>query len=295
MSFYLYRSTPNGNEVLSLINSNKLTFAPQNGAPLSFVGQSGHQANTITTGKIYFPVISQQDGIYYIYATSDRSTFALAKSNKLTGRLFIYIPPGNTYIAGCNLNGQFFVYGSSLDNSVLADFNSQLLDIIWLVSTDGNQNIIARDCIPNCQGKKCTDNDGCGQPCGCSEDQICLNSGICQGQNLTIPICLDESQYPNSSGTNAPINCAGFCFGHCPNGYQCVRDKYGNNGCIPIQGTNTDQLKTVFIVAFIIMSLVLIITILWLFGRKRGQYEPPKEKINAYERMDSAVRSPVPF
>jgi hypothetical protein len=285
MSFYLYRATPNGNQVLSLSDSDKITFGSQDKAvPLSFVGLSGHQARILTTGKIYFPIISQADGIYYIYTTSNSLVFSLSKSTDLPGRIFIYLPIGHTYTVGCNLNGQFFIYGSTLDNSILAEFDNSILDIIWLTPVDGSQNIIAKDCISNCDGKKCTDDDGCGNPCGCPIEtnasnktnsiqattggQICLESGVCQNNlnpNLPMPVCLDASQYPDSSGSGTPIKCEGFCFGHCPDGYQCIRDKYGNYNCIEVPGTNAGSINTIFIVAlFVIAGLSLVIIIVWL-------------------------------
>ena len=83
----------------------------------------------------------------------------------------------------------------------MAEFNISLTDLIFMKRLDQSEKrsrqtsckreesrlkplseILARDCTPNCAGKKCTDDNGCGLPCGCPEGKICLSSGICTNQ-----------------------------------------------------------------------------------------------------------------
>lgn len=97
------------------------------------------------------------------------------------------------YTYNCNLNGYFFVHGETLDKSDVANFNSSLTDLIFIRRKDQDtpfisnscqgksrqkqckkkckkrscsrevkeckklSEILAKDCIPNCNGKKCTD------------------------------------------------------------------------------------------------------------------------------------------
>lgn len=80
-------------------------------------------------------------------------------------------------------------------------------------------------CTPNCEGKKCSDDDGCGTPCGCaSVDDQCCGDGTCQpadGECTCTPVCKDLLGNDYECGDNG---CNGSC-GDCDTGFVCEGHK----------------------------------------------------------------------
>ena len=65
-------------------------------------------------------------------------------------------------------------------------------------------------CTPSCEGKLCTDDNGCGYPCGCKSNEECnTNSGVCE----CVPSC--EGKECGDDG------CGGTC-GECAGDETCT-------------------------------------------------------------------------
>jgi agmatine/peptidylarginine deiminase len=102
----------------------------------------------------------------------------------------------------------------------------------YYCGTDGGADpsgAFPKDCVscdPNCEGKACDQDDGCGMPCGCPQGQVCENS-----QCVTCePQC--EGKVCGDNG------CGGTC-GECQDGQFCSTD-----GTKCVQATLTQCLGT---------------------------------------------------
>ena len=116
-----------------------------------------------------------------------------------------------------------------------------------------NDIMVGSNCVPNCLGKSCSDDNGCGSQCGCINGQICNPAaGICQN-SIPGPVC----NLYNLCGQGA-----GKCIGFCINGKICQRNIDGFAQCItsPISVgaiilTIISILSLLFLVVVIIMSI----------------------------------------
>lgn len=118
---------------------------------------------------------------------------------------------------------------------------------------DPNANIllIGPHCVPNCQGKKCSSDNGCGKPCGCPDGKVCNpKTGECDNPPPN-PLCTADSPCGSANG---------LCAGHCPSGSTCARDANGRARCVPIP-TNT---YIWWLIAFIV--IIFLIGLFLYFG-----------------------------
>ena len=93
-------------------------------------------------------------------------------------------------------------------------------------------------CTPQCTGKSCKDDDGCGKPCGCNDPkETCTDEGICE----CIPKCEGKNCGDNGCGGTC-----GECTGEneicgvnqtCECVPQCAGKQCGDNGCGGVCGT----------------------------------------------------------
>ncbi len=91
-------------------------------------------------------------------------------------------------------------------------------------------------CTPSCNGKKCTEDDGCGNKCVCLSGLVCKDDGSC-----CTPQCAGE----NMCGSDG---CGGSC-GTCMTGSVCLNGtcctpncdgkQCGSNGCKGLCGTGS--------------------------------------------------------
>jgi len=118
--------------------------------------------------------------------------------------------------------------------------------------------IVKPTCKPNCTGKKCTDDDGCGNVCGCPEGKICdPATGECVNPPL-MPLC--EANVPCGSRN-------GRCEGRCPPGSFCKRDVNGFARCV--REDDNPAILGLIILIFIIIVLSIILGGLSINGSLR--------------------------
>ena len=67
-------------------------------------------------------------------------------------------------------------------------------------------------CPPNCTGKSCADDNGCGKPCGCPAGKKCCWDGKCHNVCPCVPQC---------DGKECGNDCCGGVCGECPVGAFC--------------------------------------------------------------------------
>lgn len=109
--------------------------------------------------------------------------------------------------------------------------------------------IIGSDCIPNCIGKKCNDDNGCGKPCGCPKNQQCdQETGKCSGQKCK----LNEP-----CGSNG-----GRCPGKCPKGKTCKRDPNGRWFCGTEDTLSSTNIAIISLVCVILILLLIILILI---------------------------------
>lgn len=296
--YNLYKQGPSVKQKLSIIGLTEdksgyeisFTDVCERYAILSFYFTDirGYIAKFLVTERVYFPVVilCDDDGknqqVFYLYATDQKEQFLLKSCKQLQDRIFLYLPPGSPenpaiYTYNCNLNGSFFVHGKTLDSSTLAEFNSELTDLIFIrkmgeekpfnhkkKSCNCKAQILARDCKEECTGKKCMDDSGCGLPCGCPPGKICLESGECIGDKsikpLSPPICSESSPCGSQNGS---------CFGSCPNGFECVKDSNNNFFCKQINLSKGSMICVWIAIILIILAFVVAFIVFWCFWNKR--------------------------
>jgi len=283
--FNLYRQCPLQKEVLSFseIDKDKHIFmmcfknSSDQKAFFNFVNVDGYIAKFLVTDKVYFPVVILRDEQnneqkWYFYSAGQTDKFFLKQSDQLKDRIFLYFPPGTldkpaTYTFDCNLSGYFFVHGNTLNTSTTAEFNSSLTDLIFLGKKESNRckkkcpEVLARDCTSNCSGKNCTEDNGCGLPCGCPEGKICLSSGTCadkEDNSRFKPICPETS---NCGGQD------GFCSGICPKGFKCAQDGRGRFFCKKVKTDSWLKAYTWFIIILIVIAFLIALIIFWCFRK----------------------------
>ena len=97
-----------------------------------------NRIDQLEKGKIYFVSTFINEKEYALYrGYTENSLFGLLNSgsNKLSGRLFIYLPNiKKAYTSKSNLNGVFFIAGESLQEASVAEFNSKASDILFLTN-----------------------------------------------------------------------------------------------------------------------------------------------------------------
>ncbi len=87
--------------------------------------------------KIYFLSAFIDNKQYFIYRGYGENSLFGILSNKLDGRLFLYLPQINkNYTSKSNLNGCFFISGPSVVNAAVAEFNSKACDVLFLTKND---------------------------------------------------------------------------------------------------------------------------------------------------------------
>jgi len=208
----------------------------------NFANAAGHQAKFLSNGMLYFPVVGDK----YLYYSEGR--FSLQPDNGFPGRVFLYMPPGKEYSIDTNLAGMFFVAGNSLNQS--RSIWTSLGDQYYLGHLD-DPTTLSQDCIPNCAGKTCNQDNGCGLPCGCPNGRVCLENGTCGLVNTGDLVCPDNVPCGSSNGQ---------CFGNCPFGYQCVQTWRGKYFCQRYLDNR------VLFGLFIFLIVVLIATAIIVFG-----------------------------
>lgn len=158
-----------------------------------FVDLRGYVAKYLVTGITYFPVVTQtkngKTANYYMYATNN-GKFTLDIKG-LKDRLFLYLAPGTKekraiYKYRDNLTGSFFIHADELNKSNPANFGYGTTDLVRLVNPNSLPDyyqdfceILAEDCEAKCEGKLCNEYNGCGLPCGCSDNSLCMLNGDC--------------------------------------------------------------------------------------------------------------------
>ena len=253
--FDLYRITPNGEDWLSYNPNGRLSFEQSlNPVRLNFVNLKGQQAKYLVNGVVYFPIVNDSEGLNpqvkpkYLYYLQNEF---ILQDGPFEGRVFMYIPPGMTYRTNTNISGWCFVAGKSLSTS--KSLWTNLTDQYYLGNT--SREILSTDCVPNCSGKTCKEDNGCGLPCGCSTGGMCSDDGSCLDLELPkpAPICSDNAI---CGGVN------GQCYGNCPLGYQCTKDIKGKYKCQQIM--DTSSMFGIFILLILILIVVAIITFSWV-------------------------------
>jgi len=246
MSYGLYRVTPQGESWLGYNKGQVVSFG-RDSSPVrfDFFNVSGQPAKFLVNGVIYFIGVNSQQSIKYLYWINNQLTLSEKSSGQFPGRVFIYLPPGQTYTPDNNLASAFYVLGNTISESRL--IWSSITDQIYL-GYDGT--ILSKDCQSNCAGKKCNEDNGCGLPCGCPNGE-CLSDGSCQSDRDSGVICPENT------------NCGAFnghCYGNCPVGYQCIRDEKGQHGCQKIWSVYTN-----FYVGISLMILLVLVILIYLF------------------------------
>ncbi len=158
-------------------------------------------------------------------------------------------PLGND-IRGRNwilVNGQSLV--SILDIPLLAP---KITLTPYLNGLDPNNStiIVGNSCIPNCIGKKCTEDNGCGQPCNCSPGFTC---------NSTTGNCDRIADVEPCKGQTVCGGNNGKCPGTCSNNGKCQRDVNGYFKCISDTTLGTNTLIFLIGIAIIIILIIAIL------------------------------------
>lgn len=109
---------------------------------IQFSTMKGEKVSLLEKNKIYFLSTLINEKEYFLYRGYSENNLFGSCSSELDGRLFIFLP--NTvkgdfqYTSESNLNGTFFISGTSIQNANIAEFNSKASDIIFL--TDSNED-----------------------------------------------------------------------------------------------------------------------------------------------------------
>jgi hypothetical protein len=215
----ILRTSPAGREVLSQ-NGEELVFNSKNPVEFQPVNGAGSPAKFIVNGVLYYLRVNRS----YLYYLDNK--FVLQDFDQISGRVFLYLPPGPTYTPSSNLAGFFFVSGNTFSET----------RGIWTGLTDQiTSNFTSKNCSPSCAGKKCSDDNGCGLPCGCAKGGVCSEDGICLAKD------------PVSSGCE-----------NCPIGTRCSIDSTGKASCQPI----TDTTMTMGIVLFLLLVILIVVLIM---------------------------------
>jgi hypothetical protein len=225
------------NKGLSLVEN------ADNAIRFSFVTQNGHKVTRLRTGVRYFPVVLTGDTVLYLHKTVLHD-LSLKMSTSLLGRVFMFVRKGEVVSTECNLAGSFFTL-TDIDNQHIPVW-SKPTSFVLLIDADDNTSskTIVSDCQPDCLGKSCSEEDGCGGLCGCADSKICV-CGECETV-VDSPIC------------HGDVRCTGVCFGRCPDGKTCVKDMFGNHGCRDgnVRTTNTISILVWIILTFLFMAVV---------------------------------------
>lgn len=264
--------------------------------PFSFTNQAGQPVKYLTTGKVYFLTTHSRTyrdcntGVRYLYVDFNR--LVVKSSTNLTNRVFLYLPPGQSYTSNCNLSGYFYVYGTCFDDSTVLALGSTLTDYLYLrkcgsprVSRDcqGTRgcDILAKDCQPDCTNRVYGEDDGCGSPCS---DKI----------TTTLPerLCFHDSP------------CAGSCYGLCPNDEMCVRNGNGEYYCKPPSKSCNGWITAwnwVWVV-FMLFTLIITIYVLYQFWKhpcpsqsSQSSQSPESSKCNERVISRDPCSSPNPL
>lgn len=128
--------------------------------------------------------------------------------------------------------------------SNLEELNISCAPLVNNLPNSRSQDIIInQSCTPNCEGKDCGADNGCGLPCMCPSGQRCQN-----GKCVDIP-CSDKGP------------CRGKCSGVCPKGYTCAKDNQGMHYC----RSSSNNAWTIGLGIILIILLILVIIIFWLW------------------------------
>lgn len=250
---YLVNFIPE-NHIKELNQQNDLKNTP---VLLNFTNESKDIASFLSNGRIYFiaAYLSDQENLkgrlWYLYQTSDG--YILKRSKELQNRVFLYLAEGFVYKKDTNLAGDFYVWGNKLEDSHVAKFGEWIVDQVNLINIATDCPILSKDCFADCQNKNCHDDNGCGLPCGCADNEFCQRSGKCK--SLPKNVC----QLNNPCGD---LN--GKCFGNCPAGQICAVDANGNHYCKTINNSTVNSnLFMAIMMGFMFLIIILVFMVLW--------------------------------
>ncbi len=239
--FELFRITPEGKEFLSHVQGHVTFDTCSDHVQLNFVNGSGHLAKFLVNGTVYFPVEIVDGKTMYLYYLNGK--YSLEASDVIPGRIFFYIPPSGTYPISTNVSGFFFVSGQTIPAS--RALLTSLTDRYYLSGPE----ILSRNCVSNCGGKTCNEDNGCGLPCECSPGKICSEDGSCQDKPKASP-CSDN--YPCGEHN-------GQCYGNCPLSYQCIQGPNGKYHCSQyIDGTTAFGIFILVILLAVVLYLIVL-------------------------------------
>lgn len=182
------------------------------------------------------------DVLLVLHYDSNQSLRLINERNQNTlGRVYVQIPVGVFF--GENISRFIFTENNNGTNYLVWD--SILNEVRFIQDAAGGEvgsMVIVDECTPNCEGKNCNEDNGCGAPCGCGVGNICLPDGSC------------EIEYLNQQDMRCNSNeCGGACYGGCGSGNNCIR----RDGRYRCERNNN---------IYWIMLLVLIFIILILLG-----------------------------
>lgn len=83
-------------------------------------------------------------------------------------------------------------------------------------------------CTPDCTDKLCSEDNGCGSPCGCEAEMLCCDDGACKAA------CTDICEPQCVGKACGPDGCSGEC-GQCLAGTKCAEGVCAvDNGCTDV-------------------------------------------------------------
>lgn len=148
------------------------------------------------------------DTLFVLHYDSNQSLFLVNERNKNTlGRVYVQIPENMRF--GEDVSRFIFTENNNGTNYLV--WNS-ILNQVRFIQTDAEGEVIVNECTPDCAGKKCNEDNGCGAPCGCGIGNICRPDGLC------------EIEYLNQQDVRCNSNdCGGSCYGKCGQSSNCNR------------------------------------------------------------------------
>lgn len=180
--------------------------------------------------------------------------FAFVDENPDQNTVKISVPSGQNLKTNDTQTDSFLKVGDNLLSDIIRScsklYLSPYLNNEHVPDPNENIIIVGSSCIPNCIGKKCSDDDGCGNICGCGDpSEICNpQNGLCESPPPT-PIC----ETTNDCGDNG-----GICQGPCPNNQNCTRNVDGFAECLK----KTPSVSLAIFGIIFILFLVLFILVL---------------------------------
>ncbi len=217
---------------------------------LNFVDRDRQPINPRTNRRLYLAHCNP-DGIY-LPLRVDNGELIISDSPIDDRTVYLQVPAESNF--GYNdIRGRNWIQVGGNPLAGLIEIGLQAVGLSLSPLKDGLPDpndrtiIVGNPCLPNCVQKKCTEDNGCGQPCSCPPGFACnAETGNC-----------DRLKKPCDG------ECKGDCPGRCPNGQNCRSDSNGHFRCVP-SDLNSDAISFLIGILVIIILIILILIVWYL-------------------------------